>query len=184
MIITVLDKHPETTGDGKETGRIVVILGEEDSAIETGDRYVIGPHPGTEALKTGYAVNKLITPRQLAVADSQELSKQDPEFLKELAALEKTDPEAAKAKKKELAANADPGDVMKAMSEAWKGIDPEVETALMKQLFKYTSCPRGALNQQKVFDEWFQRDKLAQLKPLRDEVVEYNRFLDMMDGGF
>jgi hypothetical protein len=182
--VAVLDSHKETLPDGKETGALVVVLGLEGTPPDQGSRYVIRPHRGSEALNIGYMVNKLITPRQLRVAELHDVAKQDPQVMKDIEELEKTNPVEADLRRKQLSSDSDPIQMMRAMGDAWRDIDPDVETNLTNQLLKYTSCPVGALSQKSVMDNWFSVDKLAHIKPLRDEVIAFNRFLDMMDGAF
>ncbi len=182
--VVTLESHKETLPDGKETGALVVVLGLEGTPPDQGSRYVIRPHRGTEALNMGYMVNKLIVPRQLRVAELHDIAKQDPQIMQDIEALAKTNPAEADLRRKQLAADSDPVQLMRAMGDAWHDIDPDVETNLTNQLLKYTSCPVGALSQKSVMDNWFSIDKLAHIKPLRDEIIAFNRFLDMMGGAF
>lgn len=180
MSIEVLEKHLELAGDGRRTGAIVVVLGAAGAIPEEGDRYVIRPHPGTEALLTGYLVNKIMGPRQTRMAQLLELQDQNAESLKEIGELRKTDPKAADLKVEEsMATTLDINKMISSMGDSWREVDPEEETRMIKSLFKHTSCPTGQLARTSVFDNWFMQERFLHIPVLRREIIEHNRFLDM-----
>jgi hypothetical protein len=126
-------------------------------------------------------VNKLIAPRQL------ELTKlADQKRMLEIADLEAKGTDEAKAQaddlKQQMANDSDPTVFTAALAKAWQDVNPEEEKAFTLELLKYVSSPVGVLGVRENFKKWLGRDTFAHLPILRQKVIEYNRFFDLMQG--
>jgi glutamyl-tRNA reductase len=157
--------------EGRKTGVLLVTI---DDTI-----YRVNYHEGEEAFETAMLVNKIMSPRSLRLEELRDQMNVDPDLKKKLEALEKENPAEAEKLKAETASENRP--FTRALAEAWEGCDPKLETAMTREVLKYTSGPFGSLNNDNNFKKTFRGPSLLHIRPLRAEVVEYNRFFDLID---
>lgn len=155
--------------EGKKTGILIVKI---DDVV-----YRVGAHEGTDATRTALLVNKVISPRNLRLSELQDQVKHDPGLLKEIE--DETDPERAKKLRSEALSNNAP--FTRAMAEAWDRADIDLEMNLYREVLKHTSGPHGSLNNDSVWSKTFKGQTLKHLRPLRDIVIDYNCFFDLID---